>query len=219
MRGVLRARGAAGRTGRRGGRFPGGSPPRSVRRRTSASGSPSSAASSSHSASVTGARNCGWSSRPFSARNRANSSRCHCSYAHSATSRSRSLPNWRHFARSPLRSAACVASRCSGRRSANTPRLSMAARDAASAARRAARTDGLQLLSKEGGQGAHGWPQMITVVPASRCDWTSARSWSKYGVGSSPGLKVADGGLTSTLSARASWRPADVPGRGGCRRA
>ena len=56
-----------------------------------------------------------------------------------------------------------------------------------------------QLLSEEGGQGSHGWPQMITVVPASRCDWTSARSWSKYGVGSSPGLKVADGGFTSTL--------------------
>ena len=70
------------------------------------SGSPSSAASSSHSASVTGALYCGCSSRSFSARNRANSSRCHCSYAHSATSSSRSPPSWRHFARSPLRSAA-----------------------------------------------------------------------------------------------------------------
>ena len=73
-----------------------------------------------------------------------------------------------------------------------------------SARRRLRRTTGgehrrLELLSEEGGQGAHGWPQMITVVPASRCDWTSARSWSKYGVGSSPGLKVADGGFTSTL--------------------
>ena len=92
------------------------------------------------------------------------------------------------------------ASRCSGRRSANTPRLSMAARDAALRRTAGGEHRRLELLSEGGGQGAHGWPQMITVLPALRCDCTSARSWSKYAVGSSPGLKVADGGFTSTLS-------------------
>ena len=71
----------------------------------------------------------------------------------------------------------------------------MAARDAASAARRAASTEVSSCFREGGGQGAHGWPQMITVVPASRCDWTSARSWSKYGVEIVAGLEGGGRGL------------------------
>ena len=152
VRGAPPARGAAGRTGRRAGRSREGSRRRSARRRTTRRARPARRRAPRIRRASPARWYCGWSSRPFSARNRANSSRCHCSYAHSATSRSRSLPNWRHFARSPLRRAACAASRCSGRRSANTPRLSMAARDAASAARRAASTDVSSCFRREEGR-------------------------------------------------------------------
>ena len=164
-----------------------------------ASGSPRSAASSSHSASVTGARNCGWQQQAVLGEEPREQQPVPLLVR---ALRDEQVAVVAQLA--PLRAKPIAEGRLRGIEMFRTPVGEHAEALDGSARRRLRRTTGgehrrLELLSEEGGQGAHGWPQMITVVPASRCDCTSARSWSKYGVGSSPGLKVADGGLTSTL--------------------
>ena len=172
----LRARGAAGRTGHRAGRSREGSPRRSGRRRTTrrarparpraprtrrASPAPGTAgAAAGRSRRGTARTAAGATARTRTPR-RAGRGRCPTG----ATSRA-----------SPLRSAACV-----GIEVFRTPVGEHAEALDGSARRRLRRTTGgehrrLKLLSEGGGQGAHGWPQMITVVPASRCGCTSARS-------------------------------------------
>ena len=185
------------------------------------SGSPSSAASSSHSASVTGARYCGCSSRlvlgqepreqqpvpllvgalrdqqlPIAARA-------------GATSPASPLPQRRLLRVEMLRPAVREHAETLDRRARRALR-----RAPSSQHRR------LELLAQCRGESAHIEPQMMTVllgVEVGLHARRAARRGRRRGRRSC--LNVADGGVDGRRSrARASWRRAGAPGRAGRRR-